>query len=215
MRFPIRKELIPWAIAGMRAALGPVMIAGAACNWSGLALASMVLCAAVSDVYDGVLARRWKCDGPGVRFFDTMADTIFYLCVGIALWICRPHIWHDCAGFIAAMLAIEVLRWLLEIARFGKPASYHTHMARCWGVVLGVAVFAVLAMRHGSLLIDAAMVVGIACNLEGIAMSLILPVWTRDVRNFRAAWTIRRQSALRIAARGNLALARICDFGAS
>jgi phosphatidylglycerophosphate synthase len=194
MRFPIRKELIPWAMAGFRAALGPVMIAGAACNWSGLALACMALSAAFSDVYDGVLARRWKCDGPGVRLFDTIADMIFYACVGVALWLCRPQIWHACAGAITAMLAIEALRWLLEIAKFGKPASYHSHLARCWGVVLAVGVVTALATPRGSLLIDAAMFVGIACNLEGIAMSLVLPVWTRDVRNLRAAWAIRRQS---------------------
>lgn len=193
MRFTIRKEQIPWAITGLRAALGPVMIAGAACNWSGLALACMAVSAAVADIYDGKLARRWKCDGPGVRFFDTMADTFFYACVGTALWLCRPQIWHACAGFIAAMLAVEGIRWLLEIAKYGKPASYHTWLARCWGVVLAVGVVAALAVGRGSILIDAAMLVGIACNLEGIAMSLALPVWTRDVRNFRAAWTIRQQ----------------------
>jgi phosphatidylglycerophosphate synthase len=193
MRFPIRKELIPWSLTGLRAALGPVMIAGAACNWSGLALACMAVSAAPSDVYDGVLARRWKCDSPGVRFFDSMTDAFFYVCVGLALWRCRPQIWHACAGLIAAMLAVQSLRWLLEIVKFGKPASYHSQLARCWGVVLAVGVVTALAAQRGSLLIDAAMLVGIACNLEGMAMSLVLPVWTRDVRNLRAAWAIRQQ----------------------
>jgi phosphatidylglycerophosphate synthase len=194
MRFPIRKETIPWTITGLRAALGPVMIAGAACNWSGIALACMAASAAIADIYDGRLARRWKCDGPAVRLFDTMADTFFYACVGVALWLSRPQIWHACAALIAAMLTIEALRWLLEIAKYGKPASYHTHLARSWGVVTALSVFAALATRRGALLIDAAMLVGIACNLEGIAMSLVLPVWIRDVPHFRAACAIRQQS---------------------
>jgi phosphatidylglycerophosphate synthase len=193
MRFSVHKQLIPWAMTGLRAALGPVMIAGAACNWSGLALACMAASAAISDLYDGVLARRWKCDGPGVRFFDSMTDAFFYVCVGTALWLCRPQIWHACADLITAMLAVQALRWLLEVVKFGKPASYHTHLARCWGVVLAVGVVAALAIQHGSVLIDAAMLVGIACNLEGMAMSVVLPVWTRDVRNLRAALAIRRQ----------------------
>jgi phosphatidylglycerophosphate synthase len=193
MRFPVRKEMIPWSMTGLRAALGPIIIAGAACNWSGLALACMAASAAVSDLYDGVLARRWKCDGPAIRFFDSMTDAFFYVCVGMALWLCRPQIWHASAGFIAAMLAIQGLRWLLEIAKYGKPASYHTHWARCWGVVLALGVVAALAARRGSILIDAAMLVGIACNLEGMAMSVVLPFWTRDVRNFRAALAFCRQ----------------------
>ena len=192
MRFTIRKEQIPGAITALRAALGPVIIAGAACNWSGVALACMAVSAAIGDIYDGRLARRWKCDSPRVRFFDTMADTFFYACVGVALWLCRPQILRASAGLIAAMLAVEALRWLLEILKYGKPASYHTHLARFWGVVMAVSVLAVLATAQGRILLDAAMLVGIACNLEGIAMSMVLPVWTRDVRNFRAAWDLRR-----------------------
>lgn len=195
MRIPIRKEMIPGAMTALRAALGPVMIAGAACNWSGVALACMAASAAIADIYDGRLARRWKCDSPRIRFFDTMADTFFYACVGVALWLCRPQLWHACVRLIAAMLAVEGFRWLLEIAKFGKPASYHTSLARFWGVVMAVGVVTALATTRGSALIDAAMVVVIACNLEGIAMSLVLPVWTRDVRNFRAALEIRRHCA--------------------
>jgi phosphatidylglycerophosphate synthase len=154
----------------------------------------MAASAAIADIYDGRLARRWKCDGPGVRLYDTMADTFFYLCIGVALWLGRPQIWRASLPLIVAMLAVEALRWLLEIARYGKIASYHSRLARCWGGVLAVAVVAVLALHRGALLIDAAMLTGIACNLEGIAMSLVLPVWTRDVCNLRAALAIRQPS---------------------
>ena len=195
MRFPIRKELIPGAITGLRAALGPVMIAGAACNWSGVALACVAVSAAIGDIYDGRLARRWKCDSPRIRFFDTMADTFFYACVGVALWLCRPQILRASFGFIAAMLTVEGLRWLIEIVKYGKPASYHTHFARFWGVAMAVSVVAALAFQRGSLLLDASMLVGIACNLEGIAMSLALPGWTRDVPSFWVARALRQEGA--------------------
>jgi phosphatidylglycerophosphate synthase len=194
MRFPIRKQQIPWVITAMRALLGPVMIAGAACNWNGMALASLAVSEAIADIYDGRLARRWKCDTPGVRLFDTVADTFFYLCVGIALWLYRPGLWHACAGIIAVLALIEGLRWFLEIVKFGKPASYHSSLARSWGVVIAAAVVAAFATPHGALLIDVSMLVGIACNLEGIAMSLVLPLWTRDVPSFWVAWAIRHQS---------------------
>jgi TonB family protein len=41
---------------------GPVLIAGAVCSWNGFALAGIVIAALVSDIWDGVLARRWRCD---------------------------------------------------------------------------------------------------------------------------------------------------------
>ena len=91
MRMNFGKQHIPWVMAAGRAALGPVLIAGAACSWNGFALAGMVVAALVSDIYDGVLARRWRCDTAGVRLFDSMADTVFYLCTAAALWVSEPQ----------------------------------------------------------------------------------------------------------------------------
>ena len=57
MHVNLRKQHIPWMMASARAALGPVLIAGAACSWNGFTLAGIVVGALVSDIYDGVLAR--------------------------------------------------------------------------------------------------------------------------------------------------------------
>ena len=62
-----KRQLIPWLMAGGRAVLGPVLIVGAKCGWNGLTLAGLVVAALASDIYDGVLARRWGCDTAGVR----------------------------------------------------------------------------------------------------------------------------------------------------
>ena len=62
MRINFCRRQIPWAMAGVRAALGSVVIAGEACSWNGFTLAGIVIAALVSDIFDGVLARRWGCD---------------------------------------------------------------------------------------------------------------------------------------------------------
>jgi len=102
-----RKQWIPWALATGRGVLGFVLIAGQRCNWNTFALAGIIVLALLSDIYDGVLARRWGCDTAGVRLFDSMADTLFYLCVGIALWIGQPQIWRTWGGLLAGLLAAE------------------------------------------------------------------------------------------------------------
>jgi CDP-diacylglycerol--glycerol-3-phosphate 3-phosphatidyltransferase len=91
MRIKLKRELIPWAMAVGRMGLGPVLIAGAVCSWNGFALAGMVIAALVSDIYDGVLARRWRCDTAAVRLFDSMADGVFYLCTAAVLWVYQPQ----------------------------------------------------------------------------------------------------------------------------
>jgi CDP-diacylglycerol--glycerol-3-phosphate 3-phosphatidyltransferase len=83
------RQRIPWLMAAARGALGPVMVLGQGCQWNGLALAGTILAALLSDIYDGVLARRWHCDTPAVRLFDSMADTVS-ICVRRRRALSRP-----------------------------------------------------------------------------------------------------------------------------
>lgn len=189
----IRKEQIPWAMAGGRALLGPVIIAGEGCGWSTIALAGMVVTALLSDIFDGVLARRWRCDTAGVRLFDSMTDVVFYVCVAIALWIGQPQMCRDNAGLLGAVAALETINFGVALAKFGKPASYHSYLAKAWGLVMAAGVIAAFALEQPNALIPIALAIGVACNLEGIAMSLMLPVWRKDVKTLRAAWRLRQE----------------------
>jgi phosphatidylglycerophosphate synthase len=187
----VRREQIPWAMATGRAALGPVLIVGAACSWNPMALAAMVVAALLSDIFDGVLARRWGSDTPGVRLFDTVADTVFYLCTAVALWIAHPDVLRHNARLLAALLLLEGARLGFDLAKFGKPASYHSYLAKTWGLVMATAVTATFATRWGAALMPLALGLGIACNLEGLAMSVVLPFWRKDVKGLSAARRMR------------------------
>lgn len=75
--------------------------------------------------------------------------------------------------------------------KFGKPASYHSYLAKAWGLIMAVAVVAAFATGGGGTLICVSLALGILCNAEGFAMSLILPKWTRDVKGISAAMRLR------------------------
>jgi len=191
MQIVFRKQQIPWIMAAARAALGPIVVAGQACQWSGVALASMIVAALLSDIFDGVLARRWKCDTAAVRLFDSMADTVFYLGVGVALWLRDPQMWRSRWPLLAALLVAEALNFGVAIAKFGKPASYHSYLAKLWGLVLAGAVVTEFATAHAGPMVSVALGLGLVCNLEGIAMSFVLPDWVHDVKTLAMAWRVR------------------------
>ena len=196
MRIRMQKQQVPWAMAAGRAVLGPALIAGEVSGWNGLTMAWLVATALVSDIFDGVLARRWRYDTPGVRLFDSMADTVFYLGAAIALWLGQPQLLRANAGLLGALLLLEAGRFGVEFAKFGKPASYHSILAKVWGLVLAAAVLAAFAApewRGAGASLAGALALGIVCDVQGLAMSLMLPVWRKDVKGLRAAWLLRRE----------------------
>jgi len=193
MQIHLRKQHIPWLMAAARAILGPIVILGQACQWSGAALASLIVTALLSDIFDGVLARRWHCDTPAVRLFDSMADTAFYLSTAAALWLRYPHLWRTHALLFSSLLTLEAARFVYDFAKFGKPASYHSYLAKTWGLLLAITVIAAFITPHADTLISAALLLGIVCDLEGLTMSLLLPTWHRDVKTLRRAYYLRTQ----------------------
>ena len=197
----VRIEQVPWLMAAARMALGPVMIMGQRCGWNGLALATMVVVALVSDIFDGVLARRWACATNGVRLFDSIADTVFYAGTSLALWIRRPEIFRAHTLLLLSLLMFEAARYAFDFAKFGKPASYHSYLAKTWGLILACAVITSLVGIYGNVLFVVALWMGMACNVQGLAMSLVLHEWHKDVKTFSAAMRLRMMDAVDLSER--------------
>jgi hypothetical protein len=128
-----------------------------------------------------------------VRLFDSMADTVFYLCTAVAIWVSQPQIWRSYGGLLMGLLGLEAVRFAFDFVKFRKPASYHSYLAKLWGLVMAVAVIGVFAFDRANVLVPAALVLGILCNVEGMAMSVVMPVWRKDVKTLAAAWRIRRE----------------------
>lgn len=187
----IPKQQAPWWMAAGRALLGPVMIVGERARWNGVALAILVLTGLLSDIFDGVLARRWKCDTAAVRLFDSMADIVFYAGCAIALWMRRPATVHSLALPILTVAALEVTGLAVALIKFGKLPSFHSYLAKAWGLALASSLVAAFVTRHPEEWIVAALAIGALSNVEGILMSLIMPIWRHDVKTLAAAWRLR------------------------
>lgn len=193
------KRAIPWLMAAMRAALGPAIVLGERAGWSGLTLAAMVVIALLSDIFDGVLARRWKCDTASVRLFDSMADIVFYLGCAAALWMSRPQLTQSFAVPLAIVIGLEALRLVFDLVKFGKPTSYHTYLAKTCGLVLAITIVMSFAAHTMAVLKFAwwiALGIGVLYCLEGLAISLIMPEWQNDLKTLGSALALRRRILL-------------------
>jgi phosphatidylglycerophosphate synthase len=187
------KTKIPWAMVLLRVVLCPVIVVGAKRGWDGKWLGLIVLVALVDDIYDGILARRWGCDTAALRRSDSWADTVFYIGVAAALWSRERQLMVGNWKWLAAIIAMEMTRHIFDWVKFHRAASYHSYLAKTWGLVMGVAVIGVLSFGGPRWLLPVSLMVGIANDVEGLAMSFILPRWQRDVKWIGIALKLRRE----------------------
>ena len=187
------RAAIPWAMVALRAALGPAIALTARVAHSEAWLGAMIAVGFLSDVYDGILARRWKTDTDALRIADSAVDILFYL--GVLAAIVERHwpVLRERAWLLIAVLALEAIRMAFDWMKFRRMASYHSYTAKAWGVLLAASTVALLCLDRWYWILTLALAWGIVCDLEGLAMSVILPEWRRDVKTLRRAFELRRE----------------------
>lgn len=194
------KRLIPWLLVMTRVLLAPVAIWIAVAGLPAALWMGQFVAAALSDWFDGKLARRWGTATPGLRQADSIADMIYAFAIAISLWFSHPGIIFEHRWGIALVIALELLRYPLDWWRFGRGASYHALSAKLFGVSLLVAVSMIVMFDYAGPFLWISLFLGLVSELEGILISLVLPEWTHDVRSLKKAFEIRAREAEKIRA---------------
>ena len=179
------------AITLLRLALAPALVLLAQSDAPGLVLALALVAGFVSDVLDGVVARRAGAVTPLLRRLDSVVDTVFYLGVAYATWHRHPAELRALALPILVVMGAEALNYAVAYARFRREASYHARSARLWGLLLFLALFLLLATGRATLL-PVALAAGMVAQVETLAITLLLPQWRHDVPS---VWNARRLRA--------------------
>jgi len=188
-----RGRQVALALTWLRVVLAVVFLWFGIDRRAGYVAAGLLLVGFLSDVFDGVVARHYAVATAGLRRFDSIADTYFYLAVVFCAWRFRPAVFQTYAVWIAVVLVTEVLHHVLPKIKYGRTTSYHAWSAKTWGAVLFAALALLLARGDGRLL-PVAVVCGVIAHLENMAMTLVLPSWHHDVRSIVHAWRLRRET---------------------
>ena len=186
-----RAELLPVLITAFRVGLFPLLTVGIHQGIGARAAAWIIGVGFFSDVIDGYVARWLRVSNAMIRGFDSFADTIFYLAALYALFYFRANVIYRHRVIIGALILSQIVEHLVEIRKFGKPASYHAMSAKVWGVTLPVALMTVLVSGRDDFLV-LALVAGFISHADCFLITCILPEWRHDVATAYDALAIRR-----------------------
>jgi len=172
---------IPLALTALRALLAPVVVALALAWPAPWAFGACLVAAFVSDVFDGIVARRLGVATPGLRRLDSIADSVFYVAALFAAWHLHADAIRAHRPALALLAALEIARYAFDLRKFGKEASYHMWSSKLWGLALFAGFFALLVFGQDRVAVPAAIWIGIVADLEGLAISATLREWRTDV----------------------------------
>ena len=193
--FPTRAQRLGYAAALsltlLRLALAIPFVAIGLAHGSGQVAAIILAAGFLSDVFDGVVARRFGVATAGLRRLDSAADSVFYLAAAFCAWRLHPEAILSHRWLIAAVIGTLVVNHIVEYWKFGREASYHAWTAKLWGAALFAALI-VLFYSGDDRLLAIALVLGIVSHVENFLITLLLPAWEHDVRSVVSVISGRR-----------------------
>lgn len=139
-----------------------------------------MLAAMLSDIFDGVIARRIGVVTTKLRVVDSRVDAWFFLCVGISAVLAAPLILRAYMVPITIEVCLQAAAYTYDIARYGRITSLHAYSAKLWGFTLYLAAIGLLAF-HSGILIWVAFVFGMLSAIDAMAIKLLIPEWKHDV----------------------------------
>lgn len=187
---------IPVALTSLRALLAPVVVALALGYPSRIAFAFCLTAAFLTDIFDGIIARRLRVVTANLRRLDSIVDTAFYGCAAFAVWHLYPSVVVRYRVALILLAALELARYVFDLRKFGREASYHMWSSKLWGIALFAGTFSLLALGRSGIAVAAAIYIGIIADIEGLVISRLLAEWKADVPTFVHAYRGRAPGRL-------------------
>lgn len=180
------KRHLPFALTTLRLLLGPVALVCALTNVPRWVYLPVLVTGTLSDIYDGILARRYGVATPALRRYDSVTDVIYYLFIlAAAFLLCKTVISQNWLLIVLILLS-EAGCILVSYVRFGKYPATHSYLAKFYGLCLLAALIALLVFNASGWVLIALTIVALTANLEIIAIHFVMNTPPVDVRSIFA-----------------------------
>ena len=152
----------------------------------------LLIAGLLSDIFDGIIARKQNTSSATLRRMDSQTDMIFWLSAGFTAWFIWPIVIRENNFIIYSLLGMEALCYLVSFLKFGKETCSHAYLSKFWGLTLLAAFIDLILNGHAGFLFYLCLIAGIISHLDRILITLILPSWQHDVPSAYHAWLIRK-----------------------
>lgn len=186
----IKLAYIPSLLVALRLAIAPLLLLDASDRSieSGFIIGYII--AVLSDIFDGIIARRLGVSTERLRQADSWADICLYLCIAASVWLVHPQVISEFQVPLIVAIIAQLALFATSLIKFGKFPSFHTYTAKIWGLTLLTATVGLFGFSNTNTL-WLAISMCIVNSIEEIVMTLILPAWHCDVLSIFAAIELR------------------------
>lgn len=151
---------------------------------------TLLYCGLLTDIFDGVLARKWQLVTAHFRIADTIIDLAFFASIIAFIWTRNAAYMNERLYGMMPIFVLETSMYAISLVRFGQLPSPHSKLSKLWGIYLVITFTLLLCGVHGYHF-NVALMLGILVHLDRMLIYAFLPRWDHDVASCYHAWQMK------------------------
>ncbi|MFN4362599.1 CDP-alcohol phosphatidyltransferase family protein [Chryseobacterium hispalense] len=187
-------KTIPYLLIAIRFILAPVIISLAYFSGEESKFLILILMyfGLITDIFDGIIARKAGVSSEKLRRLDSQTDLIFWLSLGFAAYFLNTDLIEGEWKGILLLFVMEALCYIVSWIKFGKETCTHAFLSKMWGLSLLIAFTYLIGFQQAGWAFYLTVALGFIAHIDVIVIILILPRWQYDVPSSYHAWQIRK-----------------------
>lgn len=187
-------KIIPYLLIAIRFVFAPIIffLAFTKAEESRFIILSLMFIGLLTDIFDGIIARKVEVSSEKLRRLDSQVDLVFWLSLGFAAYFINTELIKSQWKNIALIFIMEALCYIISFIKFKKETCTHAFLSKMWGLSLLIAFTYLIGFQQAGWAFYLTIILGFVSHLDVILIILILPKWQYDVPSFYHAWKIRK-----------------------
>jgi CDP-diacylglycerol--glycerol-3-phosphate 3-phosphatidyltransferase len=145
----------------------------------------------ITDIFDGIIARKLNVSTEKFRLLDTIFDLIFYFSILFFISKINPFALSKNLLLIVIILILESLMYIISLTRFRKLPSPHAILSKFWGLYL-IIEFSLLIIGVSGYHFTIALLVGTIVHIDRVLIYICLRQWDHDIPSCYHAIQLRQ-----------------------
>ena len=193
------KNYIPIGLIYLRLLLGFLILSWVIFDWADFSIycTLFLVIGLLSDVFDGIIARKLNISTVNLRRLDSSIDQIFFSCVVVAIFMHCPAFLKQHWLSFTTLMVFEAATYVISYFKFRKEVATHTIGAKLWTLLLVATLIEINFKCDASFLYGLTIAFGVLTRLEISLILFILKDWTNDVPTFYHAILLRKGKTIK------------------
>ena len=155
-------------------------------------IVSLMTFGLITDVFDGIIARKLNVSSEKLRIWDSNVDQFFWLVIIISVFYLNMSFVIDNIIWIGAIVLLELTSYLFSYIKFKRTIATHSILAKFWTLSLLWFLIDLTLNSTSHLPFYCCIVLGIISRVEINIIILKLNKWTTDIPSIFAVSKLNR-----------------------